>query len=233
MVVLVRSNADALTLAADADLELDFFEGSNLGAVDLFLNNVLEGEDDPSALLDAILRLLSGTGRWSGTGASALRYELNAAIGASGQEAGQLDHPLVARKVVSALVSDPTFQGAIRSLHLILRNGKSLGWAKHSPNALGVLGSLPEAPLTDQIYDAAYAAQQALAASPMPRRCVSTIHKAKGREFPHAVLADAGVGTFRGTRADRNLFYVAISRPTESLTLVLPKVPSPLIRGLT
>lgn len=233
VVVLVRSNADAVGMARDDQLGLDLVEGSNLTAVDRFLNDVIEGEDDPRALLEAIIRLLSGTGRWVEAGANRLRAALDATLttSAAGQaREGGSGTELLVQRVARTLSDEPRFAGALRALRRILRQPMALGWSQHSPNALGVLGSLPEAPFSEKIYDAAYAAQQAMASSPAPRRCVSTIHKAKGREFPHAVIASAGRDTFRSSRNDRNLLYVAISRPIERLTLIVPGVPSPLIR---
>jgi superfamily I DNA/RNA helicase len=61
-----------------------------------------------------------------------------------------------------------------------------------------------------------------------PARAISTIHKSKGLEAPHVLVMPCDATTFR--EKDRNLLYVAISRATESLTLVVSRSnPSPII----
>ncbi|MDR3717402.1 MAG: UvrD-helicase domain-containing protein [Bryobacteraceae bacterium] len=55
----------------------------------------------------------------------------------------------------------------------------------------------------------------------MPDRAISTIHKAKGLEFPHVVIAACDRQHFGDTKAARAKFYVGLSRATESLTLLV------------
>jgi hypothetical protein len=61
-----------------------------------------------------------------------------------------------------------------------------------------------------------------------PMRAVSTIHKAKGLEAPNVVIMPCDATTFR--EKDRRLLYVAISRASRNLTLVVSRSkPSPII----
>lgn len=61
-----------------------------------------------------------------------------------------------------------------------------------------------------------------------PLRAVSTIHKAKGLEAPNVVIMPCDGTTFR--EKDRRLLYVAISRASRNLTLVVSRSnPSPII----
>jgi superfamily I DNA/RNA helicase len=55
----------------------------------------------------------------------------------------------------------------------------------------------------------------------MPDKAISTIHKAKGLEFPHVVIAACDRHHFRDTEAARAKLYVGISRATESLALLV------------
>lgn len=66
---------------------------------------------------------------------------------------------------------------------------------------------------------------------PMPaQQALSTVHKAKGLERPHVVVIPCDRDHFADTPGGRCLLYVAISRATESLTLVVPpSAPSPLL----
>ena len=62
-----------------------------------------------------------------------------------------------------------------------------------------------------------------------PRRPISTIHKAKGLEFEHVMLLPCDAANFSNTRAARAKLYVALSRATSNMLLVVsPGQPSPL-----
>ena len=63
-----------------------------------------------------------------------------------------------------------------------------------------------------------------------PRRALSTVHKAKGLECKNVVLMPCDSHHFGGSESSRCLLYVALSRATNSLTLVVSKSkPSPLL----
>lgn len=62
-----------------------------------------------------------------------------------------------------------------------------------------------------------------------PTKMISTVHKAKGLETESVLLVPCDRGNFANTEGKRRLLYVAISRATKSLALVLPRhSPSPL-----
>ncbi len=232
VVVLVRNNAQALELARDTDLGLDLFEGSNLSPVETFLTSVIEAEGDPHAQLDAVIRLLGDTGSWDQEAAAPLHEALAKASESPPpvDDARATEEKSIAGAGVQANLQQPDAPGALLAFRAILQRPSEVRWTMHSRHALGVLRDLPATAANDAIFEAAYAAQRALLGAPMPRRCVSTVHKAKGRQFRHAVIADAGRGSFERTLTGRNLLYVAISRPIQRLTLVVPAEPSPLIR---
>jgi DNA helicase-2/ATP-dependent DNA helicase PcrA len=54
----------------------------------------------------------------------------------------------------------------------------------------------------------------------VPRRCISTIHRAKGEEFDHVIVVHCNAGAFPGDLDSRKLMYVAISRARRSVRLV-------------
>jgi hypothetical protein len=63
-----------------------------------------------------------------------------------------------------------------------------------------------------------------------PRRALSTVHKAKGLECRNVVLMPCDYRHFGNSESARCLLYVALSRATNSLTLVVSKSePSPLL----
>lgn len=74
------------------------------------------------------------------------------------------------------------------------------------------------------------ARRHAHARAPVPAKAISTIHKAKGLEFPHVVLAACDRPHFSDTMAARARLYVGLSRATESLTLLVSHTnPTPLL----
>jgi len=53
-----------------------------------------------------------------------------------------------------------------------------------------------------------------------PRKALSTVHKSKGLEAEHVLVFACDRGHFPETHVKRNLLYVALSRATESVTII-------------
>lgn len=63
----------------------------------------------------------------------------------------------------------------------------------------------------------------------LPMKAISTIHKAKGLEFENVMVLPCDSENYSNTKASRARLYVALSRATRSLMLVVSKAkPSPL-----
>jgi DNA helicase IV len=61
-------------------------------------------------------------------------------------------------------------------------------------------------------------------------RCSSTIHKSKGLEFDHVILANFGATHFKDDKTCRRLAYVALSRACKAIHIIVPaRTPSPLL----
>jgi AAA domain/UvrD-like helicase C-terminal domain len=68
------------------------------------------------------------------------------------------------------------------------------------------------------------------AGAPRLVRSVGTIHKAKGLEFDHVLIANFSAGHFPDDEMSRRVAYVALSRARRSITLLVPgESPSPLL----
>jgi superfamily I DNA/RNA helicase len=64
----------------------------------------------------------------------------------------------------------------------------------------------------------------------LPARAISTIHKAKGHECDHVIVMPCDAQHFPDKPGTRCLLYVAMSRATDSLTLIVSRTnPSPLL----
>lgn len=65
----------------------------------------------------------------------------------------------------------------------------------------------------------------------LPAKVISTVHKAKGLEKESVLIMPCDQQHFANSDEKRSLLYVALSRATESLALVLPRrSPSLLFR---
>jgi hypothetical protein len=65
----------------------------------------------------------------------------------------------------------------------------------------------------------------------VPSRCVSTIHKVKGRAFEHVIIPYCGRSSFPATEVGLRLLYVALSRARRTITILVPGTnPSPLLQ---
>lgn len=56
----------------------------------------------------------------------------------------------------------------------------------------------------------------------VPQRCVSTIHKVKGRAFDHVIIPYCGRSSFPATALGQRLLYVALSRARRTITILIP-----------
>lgn len=66
---------------------------------------------------------------------------------------------------------------------------------------------------------------------PLPPKAISTVHKAKGLERERVLVLPCDKSHFSTTEYKRRLLYVALSRATKCLAIVIPRVlPSPLFR---
>jgi len=64
----------------------------------------------------------------------------------------------------------------------------------------------------------------------VPQRCVSTIHKVKGRAFDHVIIPYCGNSSFPATALGQRLLYVALSRARRTIIVLVPAAnPSPLL----
>jgi len=96
-------------------------------------------------------------------------------------------------------------------------------WLKiHLPEALRCLAQVDLQAGEDPIDQLAGAARYRKLAKRLPRRCVTTIHKSKGREFDHVIIPLATRSAFPDGAEARKLLYVAMTRSRRSIQILLP-----------
>jgi superfamily I DNA/RNA helicase len=219
LVVLGRRNDDVKEIARDPKLGLVVNEGSDLGAVEEVIAEVLAAAGDCGSVAKAFADYMIGAGALDAQSATAIR-ELDA----------ESAHPTLAA-IIDALRTSPDLTGLVAATKAAKRGATKIGWDIVHPLAVQTVASLPREIGADEVRELAYQAQRAAGESPLPPRCSSTIHKAKGREFAHVVIPSLDASTFGPSAKDRQLLYVALSRAVSNLTLLVPRVnPSPLIQ---
>lgn len=222
VVVVVRSNFDGSQLAADLDLRLLVYEGANPPQIDQLIEAVVGAEGDGESVLDALIDFAGGVG----TLVPGLAGDLKECCKAGGWH----QRPEVSA-VVQHICADPVVTGCIAALREMYHHRVALGWNVSRAASVAALRQLPKVGLSSEnIRELIYQARRTTDDDVAPPRCVSTIHKVKGREFKHVVIPFLDSRTFAQRAADRHLLYVALSRAMETLILVVPESsPSPLV----
>jgi hypothetical protein len=206
LVVLGRRNDQVRALARDSRLNLVVNEGSDLSAVQQL---IAEGLAAPNAATrrEVLVEFVSSVGTVPAATVIALR---------SGRP-----HDDATRTLLDDLARDGTLAPVLTALRSAYRFKHQLGWDIVHPRAVRAILALPTEVSAETIRDALYTSQALAGELAPPLRCASTIHKAKGLEFEHVVVPGIDAATFRGSREDRQLLYVALSRATSRLTLIV------------
>jgi len=218
LVVLGRRNDQVKEITRVTDLDLIVNEGSDQSAVEEVVAEVTAAIGDSSALANAIVDFMIGSGTLDASSASSIRL---LRIQPNSEALSNI------RIVIE---QQPNLSGLVLAIRLARRHALALGWVIAHPIAVDTIAGLPVTVGVDEVRDLLYQAQRAATESMMPVRCASTIHKAKGREFDNVVLPSIDAATFGPELKDRQLLYVALSRARRQLTLIVPKQnPSSLV----
>lgn len=203
---------------------------------------VNEGADYEGAysLLDTAI---DAAGDPQETAVALLEHILSVCVGLSGADQTRIrrmlgEHTLISpprgrlsalTPVFSPIYSGDPLRGFFRGCRAVL-DVNLAGFRLTARLALQLLSSLSKNS-RDAVQDelsAVIAGRKAIAQK--PARTTSTIHKAKGLEFDHVLIAYCGRNHFPDNEQARRRLYVAISRATKTLTLHVPNAaPSPLI----
>ena len=98
------------------------------------------------------------------------------------------------------------------------------------PMSMRLLGQLRPRPEDDPAECLDEVIARFKAGAPRLDRSVSTIHKAKGLEFDHVLVANFTAAHFGDDEMSRRIAYVALSRARRAITLLVPgESPSPLL----
>jgi DNA helicase-2/ATP-dependent DNA helicase PcrA len=161
----------------------------------------------------------------------AKRTAISGALGADRIEYGR--HQVI-RDFLTCF--EPLYQGADLATLCAIAGGiaaRPPRWLTiRMPMGLRLLGQMRPAGATDAAECLDDVVIRIKAAAPRLSRTVSTVHKAKGLEFDHVLIANFSSGHFGDDELSRRIAYVALSRARESVTFLVPeRNPSPLLPG--
>lgn len=225
-IVLARNNAHVRGLYSAVRGSLVVQEGADFGGAYTALAAAERTVGDSRVLAQAIIDLLSSTCR--GLNATFLG-QLAASLLPDRLDRGNRRRIVPLLDALEPLYAMPDLSTWCRCIGQVLRHPPE--WLRIDlPESLRLLARLlpKEDETPREALDAAVRHRQDAGA--IPRRCTSTIHKAKGQEFDHVVLAHCSASPFPDTPEARRLLYVALSRARRSVTfLVSGRAPSPLL----
>lgn len=231
LLVLSSHNATVRGLNAFWARRIPIWEGHTRDALSGLIAACRRHEDDAPAIARALCHFVQGVGigftatnygndliREVETGCTARRRAKPALIQ---QLAGCLvqspNHVGVGRALTMLhgfMGSEPTFQDISIDLRREFHEARRLGTFNDPEQGFAVLNH-----------------RRAQLAPPMPRQAISTIHKAKGLECENAMVLPCDDRHFPESAKNRSLLYVALSRASHSLTLVVSRAsPCPLIQ---
>jgi DNA helicase-2/ATP-dependent DNA helicase PcrA len=224
--VLTRNSAHGRGLLSAARGALVINEGVEFGLAPNALASAEAAKGDPHQLANLVINLLSETCR--GFDAN-VRNQLSKSLLCDRVDRGRRSVIAPLLDALEPLYATPDLDTWSAAIRRIARN--SPDWMKIDLRSdLRILGSLrvhkDESPREALDLAIRRAHRTAIA----PTRCVSTIHKAKGQEFDHVIIAHCSATPFPNTLEARRLLYVALSRARKSITILASgSAPSPLL----
>lgn len=142
--------------------------------------------------------------------------------------------PQLLQSMASHIVESPDHQGVARALErlrdLVANEAVFADVRVHHTREFAEAIQLSKFDDADDGF-AEIARRRTHARPKLPSKAISTIHKAKGLEFENVMLLPCDMANFSNSRGARAKLYVALSRATNNLMLVVSRSqPSPLFK---
>lgn len=230
LLVLTRGNALARSLCSFFYRRIPLWEGHTRDALGALVRSATEHRGDAAALAAAVGTFVSSVS--VGFSASSYRDVLEREA-SEGCVAKRHKKPAQIQALARHLVNDPTHRGIstlLRHLAQLCKADEAFRDIKLDHHRefwdavrLGTFDTAEEG-LSELTHRRTYLPVC------MPDKAISNIHKAKGLECRHAVIMPVSRATFPNTDLARRLLYVALSRASHKLLIVVStKDPSPLL----
>jgi DNA helicase-2/ATP-dependent DNA helicase PcrA len=230
LLILTRYNDTARSFRSFFNRRIPLWEGHTRSALEKLVDALNTGVGDRVALAAAVVTFMGDVGKGFSASAFGNTFEQEAREGCTGKRRGK---PATIQELARFLVADPDHRGVAN----ILRRLSEL--KDTDINFAGI-----ETDCHREFWDAVHlgdfdTAEAGLAeithrrtySHPKPpEKAISTIHKAKGLECGGVIVMPCDAKTFPDKPDARCLLYVALSRATSRLLLVVSRNnPSPLL----
>ena len=230
LLVLTRSNETAASLRAFFNRRIPIWEGHVREGLDDLVAAVGAAAADPESLATAVVEFMARVGKGFSPSAFGRAFVDEASNGCTKRRTGK---PALIQELARFIVDDPSHRGVANMLKRMWE------FRQHEP-AFGAveidnrnefwdairLGEFE----TPELGLAEITSRRSYSRPRPPSRAISTIHKAKGIECEAVIVMPCDSRAFPARDDARCLLYVAISRATRNLLLVVSRDdPSPLI----
>ncbi|MEY9142040.1 ATP-binding domain-containing protein [Bradyrhizobium elkanii] len=227
LLILSHHNDTVQAIRAYLGRSMPIWEGHTRSALPTLVEQ-LATCDDASTVAKAAVAFVQGTCTGFSDSQFATRFQAEVASGCAKPARGK---PALIQSLARRILEQPNHAGVGAFLQHLQAAAKShvefasihIDYPREFWEAVRLGAATdPQAGLAEQSRHNAHTRRLP------PLRAISTIHKAKGLEAPSVVIMPCDGTTFR--EKDRRLLYVAISRASRNLTLVVSRSnPSPII----
>jgi DNA helicase-2/ATP-dependent DNA helicase PcrA len=230
LMVLTYTNAATRSLRSFFNRQIPLWEGHRRDALETYVDALTAANGNGNAVAAAVVNFMQSTciGFTQGDFANSFTQDVR-----EGCVRRRRNKPAKLQELARLIVAEPDHRGAskvLAALAELRRNDANfrpiqVDGAREFFEA-GKLGTFetPDAGFAEISHRRTYTRP-----SPPPKS-ISTIHKAKGLECQNVIVAPCDADSFGDDNLSRCLLYVAISRPTHQLMLVVPRAnPSPLL----
>ena len=231
LLILATTNDMARGLRAFFGRRIPIWEGYTRDALDTLIASTRAANGDVQVVGEAMLNFLGKVARGftpSGDGKILLREISEACV------KRRTGKPAALQELARFILDAPDHRGVARALGRLAEQTRA-----------GQILSSVEIDLNRELWEAVKLAEfedaeaglaeitqrRTYSRRPPPARAISTVHKAKGLECQSVLVMPCDGAHFTEKADHRRLLYVALSRPTRSLMLVLSRQkPSPLFQ---
>ena len=227
LLILTHHNDTVQAIRAYLGRSIPIWEGHTRSALPALVQS-LAASGDAAAVAKAAVVFVQGVCTGFSDNQFAKRFRDEVASGCAKPARGK---PALIQALARRIVDQPNHMGVAAFLQDLHRASKSqaefaavhIDYPREFWEAVRI-GAAPD----PQMGLAEQSRHNAQTRRLPPVRAISTVHKAKGLEAPNVVIMPCDGTTFR--EKDRRLLYVAISRASRNLTLVVSRAnPSPII----
>lgn len=231
ILILATTNDTVRGLGAFFNRSIPIWEGHRRDALSELIRACQACGGDPVATGEAFIEFIQtvSTGFSDSAYADLLRREIT-----EGCSSRRKQKPAKIQELAQVIIESPDHRGAanaLKKLDSFISADDSFKDIK-----LDLRREFREASKLSQYEDAnagldELTARRTFSRLRLPFKAISTVHKAKGLEATSVVVLPCDGEHFKATDSKRRLLYVALSRATKSLAIIVsPKNPSPLLR---